>query len=83
MPYGLGKRYPVLREIVLEKKQANLPPGMALRLTLLATRRSRVHHVAVEANFESSSERALVEVAFTPFAWLCRDAASTSGARVP
>lgn len=55
---GLGERYPVLREIVLEKKQATLPPEMALRLTLLATWRSRVHHVAVEANFESSSERA-------------------------
>ena len=41
-----------------------------LRLTLPATRRSRVHHVAVEANFETGRERALVEVAFTPFAWL-------------
>jgi hypothetical protein len=43
---------------------------MALRLTLLATQRSRVHHVAAEANFATDRERVLVEVAFTPFAWL-------------
>jgi hypothetical protein len=67
---GLGERYPVLREIVLDKTPAALPPEMALRLTLLATQRSRVHHVAVEANFETGQQRALVEVAFTPFAWL-------------
>lgn len=68
---GLGRRYPVLREIVLEKATATLPPEMALRLTLLlANQRSRVHHVATEANFDTDRERALVEVAFTPFAWL-------------
>jgi hypothetical protein len=67
---GLGERYPVLREIVLDKTPAALPPEMALRLTLLATERSRVHPVAVEANFATDQERALVEVAFTPFAWL-------------
>jgi hypothetical protein len=67
---GLGTRYPVLREIVLDKTTATLPREMALRLTLLATQRSRVHHVAAEANFATGRERALVEVAFTPFAWL-------------
>ena len=68
---GLGTRYPVLREIVLRKSTSALPPEMALRLTLLsADRRARVHHVATEANFDQGQERALVEVAFTPFAWL-------------
>lgn len=67
---GLGKRYPVLREIVLDKATAPLPPEIALRLTLLATERSRVQPVAAEANFAASHEWALVEVAFTPFAWL-------------
>lgn len=67
---GLGARYPVLREIVLDKATAPLPPEMALRMTLLASERSRVHHVAVEADFATLQERALVEVAFTPFAWL-------------
>lgn len=67
---GLGTRYPVLREIVLNKTTAPLPSEMALRLTLLATERSRVQPVASEVNFAESHERALVEVAFTPFAWL-------------
>lgn len=67
---GLGTRYPVLREIVLNKETAALPSEMALRLTLLATERSRVHHVAAEANFATGQERVLIEVAFTPFAWL-------------
>jgi len=68
---GLGTRYPLLREIVLERATAQLPPEMALRLTLLpASERSRVHHVAAEANLDMGQERALVEVAFTPFAWL-------------
>jgi hypothetical protein len=68
---GLGARYPVLGEIVLDQVTASLPPEMALRLTLLpANQRSRLHHVATEANFDTGRERALVEVAFTPFAWL-------------
>lgn len=68
---GLSSRYPMLREIVLDQLTASLPPGMALRLTLLpANQRSRVQHVAAEANFDAGRERALVEVAFTPFAWL-------------
>jgi hypothetical protein len=67
---GLGTRYPVLREIVLNKTTVILPPEMTLRMTLLAAERSRVYPVAAEANFATGQERALVEVAFTPFAWL-------------
>jgi hypothetical protein len=67
---GLGERYPVLREIVLHKSTLPLPSEMALRLTLLATDRSRVHPVVAELNLATGQERALVEVAFTPFGWL-------------
>ena len=83
---GLGTRYAVLRDIVLNKAPLALPAEMALRLTLLGTQRSRVHPIVAEANLATGQERAVVEVAFTPFGWLLeigdpsdRDAADVSG----
>jgi hypothetical protein len=67
---GLGERYAVLRDIVLNKATATLPTEMTLRLSLVITLRSRMIGVTGEANFDTNSERALVEVAFSPVAWL-------------
>lgn len=67
---GLAAHYPVLRDIVLNKTPRALAPEMALRLTLLGTRRSRVHPVVAEVNFATGHERGLVEVAYVPFGWL-------------
>jgi hypothetical protein len=86
---GLGVRYPVLRDVVLNKATATLPAEMTLRLSLVITPRSRMIGVMMtfrlslvitprsrmigvtgEANFDTDSERALVEVAFSPLAWL-------------
>jgi hypothetical protein len=43
---------------------------MTLRLSLVITPRSRMIGVTGEANLDTDSERALVEVAFSPLAWL-------------
>gem|GEM_PF-3841971 len=67
---GLGNRYPLLREIVQNKTPVALPPEMAVRMTLLVAQRARLHPVVAEADFQAGRERVMVEVAFTPCAWL-------------
>jgi hypothetical protein len=67
---GLSNTYPVLRRIVLDQERLELPEPMSLRLSLVATRRIRLFPVVGEADFDAGVERALVEVAHMPFAWL-------------
>jgi hypothetical protein len=67
---GLGTHYPVLRRIVLGGERLKLPADIVVRLSLVISRRVRVHPVTAEISLSEMAERAVLEVAHTPFAWL-------------
>jgi hypothetical protein len=67
---GFGDRYPVLRKIVLDGARMTLPGEMVIRLSLVISQRVRIHPVVAEIKLDEMEERALLEVAHLPFAWL-------------
>jgi hypothetical protein len=67
---GLGTHYPVLRRIVLGGERLKPPAEIVVRLSLVISRRVRVHPVTAEISLSEMTERAVLEVAHTPFAWL-------------
>jgi hypothetical protein len=67
---GLSRRYPELRRIVLDKEQLRLPADITLRLGLVLTRRIRLIPVTADVDLDAGVQRAVVEVAHVPFAWL-------------
>lgn len=66
---GLGRRYPVLPEIV-DGACAELPHDVRLKLMLVASDRMRISPVTAVIDFERGSTHVVVEVAHFPFAWL-------------
>lgn len=67
---GLGTCYPVLRRIVLGGERLRLPSEVVVRLSLVISSRVRIQPVMAEIDLSAMTERALLEVAHTPFAWL-------------
>jgi hypothetical protein len=67
---GLGTQHPMLRRIVLDGERLKLPAAIVVRLSLVISSRVRVNPVMAEIRLSEMTERAVLEVAHTPFAWL-------------